>query len=244
MKEFFYKIGKFVKEHMIPIFIVLCVIVIFIIVLLLMKNVKEELENYTVKDANLYQYFREIRRDYNTTLTISNEKEITELKINDETVELDSTPFYYQDEKKVLFPQQMSVIFPLANSLQKKIPYFTELDGTEMVSFLKNSNLEYQLFNAFLFDGNDMYFFPDGITIKFMDREISLSPYSYVIVNFNQEVIYYNYEMDIADVVENVTGDVLAVGDGYNINLSIDAVIYGEKSRLLLKNLEYLDNLK
>ena len=138
----------------------------------------------------------------------------------------------------------MSVIFPLANSLQKKIPYFTELDGTEMVSFLKNSNLEYQLFNAFLFDGNDMYFFPDGITIKFMDREISLSPYSYVIVNFNQEVIYYNYEMDIADVVENVTGDVLAVGDGYNINLSIDAVIYGEKSRLLLKNLEYLDNLK
>lgn len=238
------KIGQFMKYHMIPIFASLGLILIFIAVLLMMRQVKKEIETYTVQDAKLYQYFKEQKREYNTTLTISNEKEITELKIDGESVELDSTPFYYQEERKVLFPQTMSVIFPNSNTLQKKIPYFSILDGTDISTYVKNSNLNYMLQNAFLYDGNDLYFFPETVTVTVMGTPYTLTPFSYVIITYNGECIFYNYEMEQAHVIENVNGDVIAEGNGYTLNLSIDAAIYGEKSKLLLKKLEYLENLK
>ncbi len=244
MKTIFHSIKKFIKYHIIPILASLGLILIFIAVLLMMRQVKKEIETYTIQDAKLYQYFKEQKREYNSTLTISNEKEITELKIEGKSVELDSTPFYYQEEKKVIFPHQMSVVFPNSNSLQRKVSYFTILDGTDITTYLKNANLNYMLQNAFLYDGNDLYFFPEGVTITVMGTPYSLTPFSYVIVNYNGECIFYDYEMNQAQVIENVTEDVIATGDNYQLNLSIDATIYGEKSRLLLKKLEYLDNLK
>ena len=42
---------------------------------------------------------------------------------------------------------------------------------------------------------------------------------------------------------ENVS-DATASNEDYTINLSIDSLIMGDKTRLLLKNLEFLDSLK
>ena len=81
MKTIFHSIKKFIKYHIIPILASLGLILIFIAVLLMMRQVKKEIETYTIQDAKLYQYFKEQKREYNSTLTISNEKEITELKI-------------------------------------------------------------------------------------------------------------------------------------------------------------------
>ena len=53
----------------------------------------------------------------------------------------------------------------------------------------------------------------------------------------------YDYKNDSALVEENIVGDVFVLGDGYQLNVSIDGIIYGENTRLLMKNLNYLDNL-
>ena len=244
MKKFKKKLGLFFKKHFVKFLIGLAVILIGVGVVLLLRQVEKELETYTVEDASMYQYFGTQKFMYDTSLTISNEKEITELKVNDEVVELDSDPFYYQKEKKVIFPRDMSVVFPKSNGLQRKIPYFTVLDGTGIDNYLTNRGLNYLIENAFLYDGNDLYFFLDEVTIQLPDgRTIPLSPYSYLVLNYNVELMAYDYKNDSALVEENIVGDVFVLGDGYQLNVSIDGIIYGENTRLLMKNLNYLDNL-
>ena len=96
------KLRLFFKKHFVKILIGLAVLLIGIGVIFMLRQVEKELETYTVEDASMYQYFGTQKFMYDTSLTISNEKEITELKVNDEVVELDSDPFYYQKEKKVI----------------------------------------------------------------------------------------------------------------------------------------------
>lgn len=232
------------KKLLIPLLVTSGIVLIFIAILLMIQKVEEQLTTYNSKDLSLYQYFKDRRMDYNTTIVISNKDNETSLKIDGETVELDSTPFYYQKERKVLFPKVMSVIFPMSNVLQKKIPYFQKLDGTGTSTYIRGIHTNYLLQNAFLYDGNDLYFFPEGVKVTIMGQEYSMSNFSYIIVGFDNEVIMYDYELDHATLLENVEGDVIATYNDCKINLSIDSVIYNGKSRLLLKNLDYLDNLK
>ena len=57
------------------------------------------------------------------------------------------------------------------------------------------------------------------------------------------ELYIFNYDMQTMDYYENVS-DATASNEDYTINLSIDSLIMGDTTRLLLKNLEFLDSLK
>lgn len=237
------KIKSFFKNKIAVTLLILGIISISAGFLLIINMVQEKMNTYTIEDAKLYQYFNEQRFDYDTKLVLSNKDEITELKINDETVTLDSTPFYWQKEKKVLFPQTMSVVFPRENGLQRRVPYFTILDGTNIDNYLKYNTTSYALYNSFLYDGNDLYFFPNETVIEIDGKKYNLTPYSYAIVRYDKECILYNYELDTVEIIQDAK-DVFVSGDGYKLNLKIDSIIYGEKARLLLKNLDYLTILK
>ena len=64
-----------------------------------------------------------------------------------------------------------------------------------------------------------------------------------MIYNYNKELYVFNYDMQTMNYYENVS-DATASNEDYTINLSIDSLIMGDKTRLLLKNLEFLDSLK
>ena len=50
--------------------------------------------------------------------------------------------------------------------------------------------------DLFLFDGGDLYFFLDEVTLKIGDSEIKLSPMSYVVAKYNNSISYYDKKND------------------------------------------------
>lgn len=244
LKEMMSKLIDLIKRNMIPFIVGVALILILIIVLVLMNVVKKEINQFKTEDESFYQYFGTQRFEYDTKLTIDNSGSITELKIDDESIVLDSTPFFYKKEKKVLFPKLMSVVFPRSNGLQNKIPYYSSVDGNSLNYYIKNNNLNYMVDTAFLYDGNDLYFFLTDVEITFGDNIVKIPSFSYATLNYNKELYIFNYDTQLMDYYENVSDTVYARGSGFTVNMSIDAIIYGENSRLLVKNLDYLENLK
>ena len=222
----------------------LIALLLLVIVTLVVKNATKKITTYEVKDTAMYQYFGEQRFDYNTNLTINKENEITKLLVDNEEVILSSDPFYYAEERKILFPMNMSIIIPSSNLLQLKIPFYTILDGTMIKTYLRNADNEYFIDDAIVYDGNDLYVFPFETTLLIDEEEYNLSPFSYVIVNYNNKTcFYYDYEQGNAKIVSDIKNDVFASNGNYKINLSIDSIENNGKQRLLMKNADYLDSV-
>lgn len=239
------KFKNFLSKHLLGCIVSLIVLFVLIIIVFMMSRVNKELNTISIENAELYQFLGTQRFDFSTKLTIDNSKGITELKLDNEeaSIELDSTPFFYVGEKKALFPKEMSVVFPLSNGTQKKLSHFSFADENGLDIYLKNNTLNYPVNQAFLFDGNDLYFFLNDMTLTFDNEALTIPRFSYAILNFNNELIVFNYDLQEATLYQNFNSDVFASNENYKINLSIDAIIYGEKSRLLIKKFDYLEKL-
>ncbi len=235
---------KSFKKYIKKILLFLLIIVLLLSVILIIKKVTKKITTYEIKNTAMYQYFGEQRFDYNTNLTINKDKEITKLLINNKEVVLSSDPFYYSKEKKMLFPNDMSIIIPSSNLLQKKIPFYTILDGTKIGTYLRNAKNEYFIDDAIIFDGNDLYIFPFETTLIVDNNKYELSRFSYVIVNYNNKTcFFYDYEKEITKTIEDLKNDVYTTNGNYKANLSIDSIENNGKQRLLMKEIRYLDSI-
>lgn len=238
------KILEFIKKHLVIFLTTVGLILILLAVIFIVFFVKENLDTYTIENEDMYIYFDQAKFEYNTDITLDSSSGVTKLEVDGEEVDLESEPLYYKGIDKVIFPKEMAVVFPLSSGQQKRIAKFTQLDASEGGMYLKNRNLNYSIANAFLFDGNSLYFFLDDTTFKVGEIEITVPAFSYAIYNFNKDLYLYDYEEDMMYYFANVTNDVLAEAKGYTINLSIDSLEINGKSKLLLKNFSYLSNLK
>lgn len=234
---------KINKKLKFPLLVALAIVILVVIILLFVKFLNRDLETFEVVDTEMYQYFGEQRFDYTTNMTINNKNEIKNLKVDGKEVVFFSEPFYYKEERKVLFPIEMSLIVPSSNMLQARLPVFTVLDGTILQTYLKNANLNYYIDDAIIFDGNNLYFFPFESILKIDGVEHALTAFSFVTVDpLNKECVYYDYENDIAKTVE-YTKEVSAVVNNLTLNLSVDSIVINGKQRLLIKDLKHLDLL-
>lgn len=234
---------NFLQKHYKQLLITIGLLIILFVIVFICGLMGKEMNELKIEDANMYQYFGTQRFEYNTSLVLDHNNAITELKVNGEAVTLDSTPFYYATEKKVLFPTNMSVVFPKSGGIQYKLKYFSYADGTGLDNYLKNETVNTLVSDVFLFDGNDLYFFLEEINITFQGNTVTIPAFSYVIYNYNKELYIFNYDMQTMDHYENVK-EATAMNEDYTINLGIDSLIMGDSTRLLLKNLEFLDSLK
>lgn len=216
----------------------LALLIVIVSALFFRKSLTEEkLENH-----KFYQYLSGIKFEYSGNLKVKNDNSITELLFEDVKVILDTTPLYYQDENKVLFPKTMSLVYPKSSVTQYKVAYFSKLFNESDTIYLQNGKQKNTLNNCFLYDGKDLYFFTESTKIQVGEKEIIVSPMSYVILTYNDNIQIYNYDKKEFQKIDINDTDVIATVSGYKINLSIDAIIYNEESRLLIKNLEYLKN--
>lgn len=239
------KIKAFVKKHLVVLLTSLGVFLILLAVVFLVFFMQKNVAQYTIEKAKTYLYFDQAKFEYDTTLTLDRSSGITKLKFDKEEVDLTSQPLYWTGLKKALFPTEMAVVFPLLNGMQKKVSSFSIVDASDSDMAIKNQGMDYPLEHGFLYDGNDLYFFLEEVTLSIgPDYQIVLPAFSYAIYNFNKELYFYHYDEDrmyyLADVSETVT----ASTDSYTVNLSIDSLDYKEKSRLLMKNFSYLSKLK
>ena len=222
--------------------VIAALILIIVIVIIIIGS----LNTTTTENHDFYQWYSGQKVDYKGQLTFTRKEGLTELKATDRKVTLDSTPVYYADENnKVIFPEDMAIVYPNNNGMMYRINHFadiTEENGeiyleTNLATKTNKTKLE----KAFLYDGQDLYFFLERTTITVNGTNYEVSPLSYVIVRYKQSVEIYNYEKDEYQVIDTTeTQDAKVVTDTYTINMSVDSLQTAEKEQLLIKGLSYL----
>lgn len=230
------------KSSIITTSIIAALIVIIVIVIIIIGS----LNSTTVESHDFYQWYSGQRVEYKGELTFTRKEGLTELKATDRKVTLDSTPVYYADENgKVILPEDMAVVYPNNNGMMYRINHFADLTEENGEIYLE-TNLatktnKTKLEKAFLYDGQDLYFFLERTSITVNGTTYEVSPLSYAIVRYKQSVEIYNYEKDEYQVIDTKeTQDAKVVTDTYTINMSVDSLQTSEKEQLLIKGLSYL----
>ena len=230
------------KSSIITTSIIAALIVIIVIVIIIIGS----LNSTTVESHDFYQWYSGQKVEYKGELTFTRKEGLTELKATDRKVTLDSTPVYYSDENgKVIFPEDMAVVYPNNNGMMYRVNHFADISEENGEIYLE-TNLatttnKTRLEKAFLYDGQDLYFFLERTSITVNGTTYEVSPLSYAIVRYKQSVEIYNYEKDEYQVIDTTeTQDAKVVTDTYTINMSVDSLQTAEKEQLLIKGLSYL----
>lgn len=127
---------------------------------------------------------------------------------------------------------------------QYKIKYFTTATKKGESIYLNGNNLDYLLMNAFLFDGDNLYFFINDTKLIYNDKELILPALSYVVMRYDSSIEIYNYEQNLNFTEDISSNKVYAECNNYKIDLGIDSVTVNNESKLLIGNVDSLDNLK
>jgi len=208
-------------------------------------------EKVDLSDENLYQYFYGMKEEYRGKKEIYETKdEIGLILENGSKVGLDSTPIYYEDViGKVLFAKEMELVN--IDGGNYRISRFTNIIQENNLTYAKKINKKNKkiLDNAFIFDGKDLYFFLDEMQIKIGEQEYNLSPLSFAIIDYRNNIEFYNYETNEYTIIndeELVKIDVLATCNlhNYTINMSVDSVNSAKNSKLLISNISNLPELE
>lgn len=230
------------KSSIIMASVIAALILIIVIVVIIIGS----LNTTTTENHDFYQWYSGQKVEYKGQLTFTRKEGLTELRATDRKVTLDSIPVYYADENnKVIFPEDMAIVYPNNNGMMYRINHFADLTEENGDIYLE-TNLatktnKTKLEKAFLYDGQDLYFFLDRTTITVNGTNYEVSPLSYAIVRYKQSVEIYNYEKDEYQVIDTTeTQDAKVVTDTYTINMSVDSLQTAEKEQLLIKGLSYL----
>lgn len=223
-----------------------CIVLISVTVIsIIMYNYYKGLNKVTIENYEFYQYFSGIRYDYKGELTLKKNGEITKLKYKNIEIEVDSTPIYYKTiDNQIIIPQNMGLYMPRMANKNYKLPYFSvisiEETDTNTNAYVKYKNIKKFIEPAFLYDGSNLYVFLYNTKIKIDDEEILLSPLSYIIVNYQDEIFIYDKKTDTPRTIQSHVQDVVAEFEGYKVNLSTDMIMYDSNSKLLIKNVDLL----
>ena len=72
---------------------------------------------------------------------------------------------------------------------------------------------------SILFDGENLYAFLYNTTVIIDGEEIELTPLSYITVNYQDEISYYDKKNDKYVIIPTHKDDVIAIIDGFKVNL-------------------------
>lgn len=232
--------------------IVLVAVILIFIIYRIFNAVVLKNEQIDLTGNNYYQYLVGLYYEYSGKIELAKKGDIKQLLFeNGKVTTLDSTPIYYKDILgKVIFPEKMAVVDAESGAIYKTDEFSVLLkDGTNMnIKKFKKNNTK-NIKNTFLYDGRDMYFFLENMTITIGKKKYEVSPLSYAIVNYRQNVEIYNYDKNEYTVVDEKTAtsnsDVIATNknEDYSINMSVDSFKTNSVDQLLIKNMEYINKL-
>ena len=236
------KLNKFIKENyklIIPIMLMILLFVVFFIYYQVSSK-----EVYTDTTDDFYQYFDGTKYEYKSVVTTNKKGEVTEFKPSDDTIELDSRPIYYKNSDKVILPKDMSVVMPTlscAEYLSKGYSVITFKDGLyNLVTKNYNNKLNYYFF----YDSNDLYFFIENVVLSYNEKEVKLTPFSYVIYNNrNNSLEYYDKASDTYMSVSDIKGNVKVTSQYYDVVVSDDYIDYYGSEELLTSGISYLNTI-
>lgn len=212
---------------------VMVVIVLFVTLFFLYREYKYD-NTRTKENVSVYQYFSGVRVDYTSVITYNLKGAIVGIEAKNKKIESNSIPIYYDDMSNIIFPVEMSIVFPLRNGSQFKLYKYATYYNEDGVHFIKNNTDLGNYSDFFLFDGNNVFFFPEEVTLKINDKEYKkLGAMSYVSVVGGATLIYYDTLTDTSEVVELDYDKVTVVGNNINVNVS-EKYFLSFSSRVLL----------
>ena len=232
---------EFIKNKyniLIPIFLL---IVLLIAVFLYSREYKNN-RYAEVKEVDVYQYFSGVKMEYVAKISRNRKNVVLEYENKDFAVSLDSTPVYIKDKDNVIFPKEMSIVFPLKNR-EYQVNALSELYKENDLYYLNIRNLNKTYDNVFLFDCNNLYFFIDAVTLTIGKKKIELSPMSYVSASYRNFVEYYDYDSDTFKTINIKNEEVVVSNDYMKINVAYDEVVYKDSFMLLTKDFGYLTKI-
>lgn len=224
------------------IFIPIFLLIVLLIAILLYAREYKNNRYAEVKELEVYQYFSGVKMEYKAKISRNRKKVVLDYENKDFAVSLDSTPIYLKDKDNVIFPKEMSVIFPLYDR-QYQVNSLAEVYKENELYYLNIRNMNNNFDHIFYFDGNNLYFFVDNVTLNIGDRKISLSPMSYVTCSYLNMVEYYDYESDTYEVIDITTEKVNVQNDYMTIDVGSDKIIYKDSFSLLTKDFSSLSKV-
>ena len=221
------------------------IILIFIVIFIMYKLINSLQTIKIPKEYELYQYVMGKKVYYSGIIEISSKGNITKLTTKEGNIYLESAPVYYKTEtNKAILPSEMIVSFPMDGGVLNKINSLSTLYIKYGEVFVKNEDLDKNLIDAFLYDGNDLYVFVENTVVNVDGNEYKLPPLSYVNATYKGYVEIYNYDTEEYLYIEDVKDNIIASTSKYKINLSNDSMEYENTEQLLLKRIKNLPNLK
>ena len=206
-------IKSFIQDNykvMIPI---IFMIVLFIAFLVYYKVSVSS--NYRVdKEEDVFQTFYDRKYEYKAIVSKNRKNVIVDFQPKDIKISLDSTPIYLKGGKTVIFPSNMSVVMPTIGCAEYLSPKYSYIYFKNNVYNLVTNRYHGKLNHYFLYDGGDMYFFIEKVTLKINNESIPLSPYSYIISKYNNYLFYYDMNSDTYKTL-TVNGDSIVVENEY-----------------------------
>lgn len=232
---------EFIKNRyniLIPAFLL---IVLLIAILLYSKEYKNN-RYAKVEEVNVYQYFSGIKMEYVANISRNRKNVILEYENKEFAVSLDSTPVYIKDKANVIFPKEMSMVFPLENR-EYQVNALAEVYSENDLYYLNIRNLNNIYDHVFFYDGDNLYFFIDNVTLVIGNQTIELSPMSYVSASYKNFVEYYDYVSDSYGMIDITDEEVIVKNDYMTINVVGDEIIYKNSFSLLTKDFSFLEKI-
>ena len=234
---------SFVKKNYklcIPIILILVMFIAFIIYYIISKTVIFE----SVEEKNVYQYFTEDKTEYNLKINKNRKGVITNIEPIDVNVVYDSTPIYIKnDDNIVIFPSKMSVVAPVMNCSEYLANNYSYINLTDKQYVLVTNGFNSALGHYFLYDGSDLYFFIEKVTMVVNGNDIELDPYSYVVAH-NKKMYYYDRKEDKYISIDTKGYDNYIYNDYYRVYINGDYIDSGGEKVLLTSDLDTLMDIK
>ena len=187
----------------------------------------------------LYQYFSGVKTSYSGKISLSRDGSITKISSNNGVENIEDAPIYYEDKSsEALISKNMQLVIPRLKNKNYKLKYFTNIiyEDESKLAYYYNGKDKVYLENSFLYDGEDLYLFLYDTIVTIDNNKYELSPLSYIIVNYKEQIEIYNKKNDEYKVIDTHNNDVVTTIGDAKINLSTDMIMYEEESRLLIKS--------
>ena len=237
------KIINFIKKKY---KILIPIMVIFVLLISMYFLYKEYRYDYYRKKetAAVYQYFGDSIYEYDALITYNINKVLVDVNSTKTPINYDSTPIYFKDKDKVVFPKEMTIAFPLRAGSQYKLYNFSiyERINDEHYITTGSDKDKYQYF--FLFDGKGTYFFPEPVTLNIDGKKYTdLGSMSQIKIVGGNTLTYYDKENDKSEFLE-ISGKKITVSSN-NINVDLSNQNFKTLSgNIILAGPTYLNNLK
>ena len=226
--------------------ILIPIMVIFVLLISMYFLYKEYRYDYyrNKETVSVYQYFGTNIYEYDAIVTYNLKKVLVGVEGTKNPINYDSTPIYYKEKDKVIFPKEMTIAFPLRAGSQYKLYNFSELEQINEENYITTDGKKDKYDNFFLFDGKGVYFFPEPVTLKIDGEEhTNLGHMTYVKIVGGNTLTYYDKENDKTEFLEIVGKKVSVSSENINVNLSEQSFI-SVGNNILLAGPSYLNSIK